>query len=110
MKIQSAQIALKLDTDVAETCPSSIATLILRDSNVLPVSQPCIRVRRKFNLKLNTRIKSRHSELARLSKLARIGQLFKLARIGQIFKTADVALSPIANSSIVIVYSLVCLC
>ena len=45
--------------------------------------------------------------MARLSKLARIGQLFKLARIGQTFKTADVALSPIATSSIVIVYSLV---
>ena len=67
-------------------------------------------MRRNFNLELNTRKKPRHSELARLSKLARIGQLFKLARIGQlfklarigqIFKTADVALSPIANSSIV---------
>ena len=42
MKIQSAQIALKLDTDVAETCLSSIATMILRDSNVF-VSHSSVR-------------------------------------------------------------------
>ena len=110
MKNQIAQIALKLDTDIAVTRSVSTTTLILRDSNVSPVSQPRIRLRRNFNLELNTRIKSRHSELARLSKLARIGQLFKLARIGQIFKTADVALSSIASSSIVDVYSPICFC
>ena len=85
MKNQSAQIALKLDTDVAETLSVSMGTMILRDSNVLPVSQPRVLLRRNFNLELNTRIKSRQLELARLSKLARIGQLFNLARIGQIF-------------------------
>ena len=69
------------------------------------MSQPRIWLRRNFNLELNTRIKSRQSELARLSKLARIGQLFKLARIGQIFKTADIALISTASSSFVLVYS-----
>ena len=47
MKNQSAQIALKRDTDVAETRVVSIATMILRDLDVLPVSQPRIRLRRK---------------------------------------------------------------
>ena len=57
--------------------------MILRDANVLPVSQP--RILLQLNLELNTRIKSLHSELARLSKLAKIGQLLKLARTGHIF-------------------------
>ena len=61
MKNQSAQIALKLDTDVAETRPALMATVILRDSNVLPVSQPRVLMRRNFDLELNTRIKSRYS-------------------------------------------------
>ena len=85
---------MKICTDVAETLSASMATMILRDSNVFPVSQPRIYLRRKicqtFKTCQNSSDFQNLSEFVRLSKPVRFRQTFKNIHVLVAFGIANI--------------------